>query len=250
MRNIVLSKRMEAVVDMVPPQSSTVADVGCDHAYVSIALIKRNLAVNVIAMDVRKGPLEIAEYNIADQGLADKIELRLGDGFGRLLPDEADVIIIAGMGGLLIKRILEEGKAVLESERKRPCLILQPQSDLSEVRIFLQESAYHIVQEKMLVENGKYYTVMKALPGQEENAYNEVELLYGKVNLECRDEVLYSYLNKEMEALDKIINQMNTAVGNNLVHDSTMARWQQVRGQRNMNELARQYYKEEQDEMQ
>lgn len=235
---------------MVPPNSSTVADVGCDHAYVSIALIKRNLALNVIAMDVRKGPLEIAKYNIAGQKLTDKIELRLGDGFERLLPDEADVIIVAGMGGLLIKRILEEGKEVLESKRKRPCLILQPQSDLSEVRIFLQESAYHIVQEQMLIENGKYYTVIKAMPGQEKNSYNDVELLYGKENLKCRDKVLYSYLNKEMQELDKIIIQMNEAVGENQVHQSTMVRWKQVSVQRKMNVLARRYYEEEKDEMQ
>ena len=112
-KGIVLSKRMEAVVNMVSPQSLVVpekkciADIGCDHAYVSIALMERGLADKVIAMDVRKGPLEIAAKNVAEYGMENNIELRLSDGMERLKPGEADAIIIAGMGGLLMCSILE-----------------------------------------------------------------------------------------------------------------------------------------------
>ena len=138
MKDISLSKRMEAVVKMISPQSFAIADVGCDHAYVSIALKLRGMAQKVIAMDVRKGPLAIAEKNIALYGLEESIDVRLGDGLEKLNPGEADTIVIAGMGGLLMRDILERGKRIW-CEKEHPVLILQPQSDLDVVRHFLYE---------------------------------------------------------------------------------------------------------------
>lgn len=220
-----LSKRMEAVVNMVSPQSFTVADIGCDHAYVSIALIERNMAKKVVAMDVRSGPMGIATGNVMAAGLRERIDLRLSDGLEKLMPGEADTIIIAGMGGLLVKSILENGKEILDYGQKRPELILQPQSDLKEVRIFLHGSAYHIVQEKMLIDEGKYYTVMKAEPGAYDQIvdsfveadgmkywnvkrksgcveqYTEADWEYGRYNLEQKDTVLFEYLVKEQRNL-------------------------------------------------
>lgn len=198
-----LSKRMEAVVNMISPQSFAVADIGCDHAYVSIALVERGIAAKVIAMDVRKGPLEIATENVKAANLGEKIDLRLSDGLEKLMPGEADSIIMAGMGGLLVKRILEQGKSVLCAENP-PVLILQPQSDLAAVRIFLHSSAYHIVQETMLVEDGKYYTVMRAEPGSDNTNYTRTDWEYGRYNLEHRDKVLLSFLVKEQRQLLKI----------------------------------------------
>ena len=91
---MILSNRMEAVVNMVSPQSFVIADIGCDHAYVSITLVERKLAQKVIAMDVRKGPLEIAKKNVTAYAMTDEIELRLSDGLDKILPGEADVIVI------------------------------------------------------------------------------------------------------------------------------------------------------------
>ena len=104
---------------MVPTGCPVVADVGCDHAYVSIALVARRIARKVIAMDVRKGPLAIAADNINEAGLTERIELRLGDGLAMLRRDEADAIVIAGMGGLLTKRILEQGMDILSCSPSR-----------------------------------------------------------------------------------------------------------------------------------
>lgn len=211
MKNIVLSKRMEAVVNMVSPQSFAIADVGCDHAYVSIALIKRGIAKRVIAMDVRKGPLEIAAKNVAAYGAADYIELRLGDGLERLRPGEVDAIILAGMGGLLMKHILKQGQEILSGGERRPVLVLQPQSDIREVRIFLYQNAYHIVQEQMLVEEGKYYTVIKAEPaaeGKGETTFTETEWIYGRYGLEHKDPVLYSFLKKERDVFEAISERL------------------------------------------
>lgn len=237
-----LSKRMEAVVSMVSPQSFAVADVGCDHAYVSIALAERGIAQKIIAMDVRQGPLTIAAGNVKAANLEGTIDLRLSDGLNKLQTGEVDTIIIAGMGGLLVKRILEQGKSVLSAE-KPPVLVLQPQSDLDVVRIFLYSNAYHIVQETMLVEDGKYYTVMRAEPGiyhqiqdsridadgrmywnvETEDGrtvqYLQTDWEYGKYNLENRDKVLLEFLVKEQKQMLKI----KASICNNLSLDGMIA---------------------------
>lgn len=263
MRNLNLSKRMEAVVDMVPPQSFVIADVGCDHAYVSIALIERKMADKVIAMDVRRGPLEIAANNVKAAGLQERITLRLSDGLEQLATGEADTIIIAGMGGLLVKSILEKGQEILDLESeardavnsaiKRPTLVLQPQSDLKEVRIFLYHHAYHIVREKMLVEEGKYYTVIKAEPcsadvaRMEAEKYNDADWLYGQYNLKKQDEVLYAFLKKEKQMLDgiydKITELMNPVLPDEQrIAQKTVERWHVLQEEIQINRMALECY--------
>ncbi len=269
MKDIVLSKRMEAVVDMVSPQSFTIADIGCDHAYVSIALIKRKLAGKVIAMDVRKGPLGIAKKNVAAYAEEQSIELRLSDGLEQLAPGEADSIIIAGMGGLLIKSILEKGNSVLSYKEKRPILILQPQSDLREVRIFLYQNAYHIVQERMLIDEGKYYTVIKAEPDRTESKmtegnqliepeseksdrgdsdealFSEVEWVYGRYGLEHQDAILYAFLQKERSTLEAILERLNqqwSLLGNEKIPRKTRERLDAIKEELNRNAEAMLYF--------
>lgn len=211
-----LSKRMETVVGFVSPQSCSVADIGCDHAYVSIALIERKLAKKVIAMDVRKGPLKIAAKNVKNAGLHNVIDLRLGDGLDKLECNEADTIIIAGMGGLLITGILERGFHVLKGSKhcKAPTLILQPQSEIRKVREFLLAHGYSIVREEMIKDEGKYYTVLKAeatrsshndsMSFDKEAVYGDEDYLYGRYNLLHQNEVLKQYLMDERELLNKI----------------------------------------------
>lgn len=247
MKDMVLSKRMETVVNMVSPRSFTVADVGCDHAYVSIALIERKIVEKVVAMDVRKGPLAIAKKNIALYGLEDKIELRLSDGLCKIVKGEVDSIIIAGMGGLLMQSILEKGTEILEWEEKRPTLILQPQSDIYEIRIFLQAHAYHIVQEKMLVEEGKYYTVIKAEPGIEKREYSRTELQYGRYTLERKDVVLYEYLKQEQKMLKGILQKLTDITDgakgmDGVLPDKTLKRQESVRKELELNSKALEYY--------
>lgn len=251
MKDVNLSKRMEAVVNMISPQSFAIADVGCDHAYVSIALVQRGLAQKVIAMDVRTGPLEIAKRNVRETGYSEKIDVRLGDGLERLQQGEADGIVIAGMGGLLMKSILERGMHILMYEQKRPVLVLQPQSDVKEVRMFLHSHAYHIVSEQMLKEDGKYYTVIKAEPveGKLSEQYTTAEWVYGKCNLADNNQVLYEYLQKEQKVLKKILNQVEASIkqsekcGEEIPH-STRNRLDSVTCELAINAQALSYYVE------
>lgn len=207
--NPALSKRMQTIVDMV--DEAKVADVGCDHAFVSIELALRETTETVIAMDVRKGPLAIAEQNIKAHGLSDVIETRLSDGLEKLSVGEVDVAVIAGMGGLLIVRILERAVA---HTKQGIHLILQPQSELDSLRAYLQSIGYCIQQEEMLIDEGKYYTVIKAIPTSEQTeAYTEAELLYGPILLEKKHPVLKQYLEEQydkQQALYEKLAHINT----------------------------------------
>ena len=187
-----LSIRMQAVADMVTP-GGRIADIGTDHGYVPIYLVEQNKIDHAIAMDVRKGPLARAGENIVRFGCSDRIETRLSDGLAMLKPGEADTVIIAGMGGLLTIRILEAGLKVLQSVSE---CILQPQSDLDKVRQFLHQHGFQIVQEKMLIDEGKYYVVMRVLHG-EERIYTEAEDIYGRFLINEKHPVLKEYLEKQ-----------------------------------------------------
>lgn len=195
-----LSIRMQAVADMVTTAES-VADIGTDHGYVPIYLVEQKKVQHAIAMDVRKGPLSKARENIMKFGCGDRIETRLSDGLSMLKPEEADTVIIAGMGGMLTIRILEEGLEVLQTVRE---CILQPQSDLDKVRQFLHQHHFRIVQEKMLIDEDKYYTIMRVMHG-EESPYTEAENLYGRHLIQERHPVLAAYLQKQKAAKEKLL---------------------------------------------
>lgn len=122
-----ISKRLEAVASFVE-QGSVIADVGCDHGYIPIYLYQKGMIPKAIAMDVNKGPLERAEIHIREYGLGEYITTRLSDGVRALKPNEADAVVIAGMGGALMEKIIEEGEETLKSVSY---LILQPQSELA-----------------------------------------------------------------------------------------------------------------------
>ena len=152
-----LSKRLRAVADLVPG-GTVLADVGTDHAYIPIALVEEGKIPRALAMDINQGPLMRAEENIKAHGLEEKIEIRLSDGLEKMKKGEADAVLIAGMGGLLTVRILSGKREILDGAT----LVLQPQSDLPSVRGWLAEEGYAITAEDLVLEDGKYYPMMRA----------------------------------------------------------------------------------------
>lgn len=182
---MLLSDRMRAVVELVQPCKS-IADIGCDHGYVSMELVRSGICRHVIAMDINRGPLDRAKRNIADYDMQDYIETRLSDGVGALEACEAEAMICAGMGGKLVISILEQGKELI-GEMKQ--VILQPQSELDEVRSYLREKGYLIEKEDIIYEDGKYYPMMCVRPG----VFGKLERqLSGKLNQKCKKSGLYA----------------------------------------------------------
>ena len=204
-----LSRRMEAVAGLCRA-GDCVADVGCDHAYVSIRLLQQQRFAHAIAMDVRKGPLAAAQEHVAASGLADRIECRLSDGVSALAAGEADALICAGMGGVLIMSILSAG---MEKVRRMRQLILQPQSEIASVRAFLRENGFCIEAEEMVEEEGKFYSAFRAAPGGGEEDTAERFLYYGKSGLEKKDPVLKRFLEREKRINSEVLAQLSAAGG-------------------------------------
>lgn len=200
-----LSKRLAAVAGLVSA-GRTAADIGTDHGYIPIYLVESGICPKAFAMDVRKGPLERAREHITGHGLGNYIEMRLSDGLSALTPGEADCMIAAGMGGNLIIRILEEGREALSQMEE---CILQPQSEITKVRAYLETNGYVSVREDMVYEDGKYYPMMKMQKASGAvKAYTEMEYRYGRLLLEQKHPVLKEFLEREVAGKEKILRDL------------------------------------------
>lgn len=207
-----LSRRMSAVASLVTA-GLRLADIGTDHGYIPISLAKSGQIPSAIAMDVNPGPLLTAEKNIRAHRLEQRIRTRISDGFSALRPGEAEAAVIAGMGGVLMVRILREGMAVVRSLKE---CILQPQSEIRMVRAFLLEEGFLFIREVMVKEDGKYYVIMKVKPPSEKEdqrdggskIWDETEMKYGKLLLKNRDPVLEEYLNREKILCENILKRL------------------------------------------
>ncbi len=195
-----MSRRMQKLASLVT-EGNRLADVGTDHGYIPIALVQAGKIPSAIAMDVNLGPLARAEAHIREAGLATYIETRLSDGLRELGAEDADTVLIAGMGGMLILRILTEGIPHLSGVEE---LILQPQSDVYRVRDWLQKHGYRVETEELVEEDGKYYPMMRAVRGQERRM-EQAELYYGKAEVQRSPEVLRSYLETKLQEGQRIL---------------------------------------------
>jgi len=206
-----LSKRMKAVAAMVTP-GNILADVGTDHGYVPIALVQGKKIPRAIAMDINRGPLQRACEHIAECQLENYIETRLSDGVEKLKVGEVDTILVAGMGGELVIRILTEGEAVCRSAKE---LVLQPQSELEKVRKFLREQKYKLVDEDMVIEDGKYYPMMRVVPVEEDNFWDSIPedairacYMYGPLLLRNGNPSLRKFLVKQHKQFHAILEEL------------------------------------------
>ncbi len=203
-----ISKRLEAVCRMVTP-GGAVCDVGCDHALTDIALLSGGASRFALASDVREGPLAGAARNIEAAGLSGKIRTVLADGVpphvaGLLPADMPATLILTGMGGMLITNILERSG---EDLRAFDELVLSPQSDLARVRKALGGFGYRITDEEMLKEDGKFYTLIKAVRG-ECIRLSEEEAMFGPVLISRGHPVLREYLSWRLGILEGIERQL------------------------------------------
>ena len=206
-----LSLRLSAIAGLVT-RGNRLVDVGCDHGYLPVALYLDGKIPKAIAMDVRKGPLSRAQEHISQYGLNAYIETRLSDGLEALKPGEGDTLVIAGMGGPLMERILTDGKEARESFKE---MILQPQSDIPHFRRFIREIGWQIVEEELIREDGKFYPMMKVIHGEEENILSDtpytLEEWFGGLLLERKHPVLKEYLDRELRIRDEIIEKLKNA---------------------------------------
>lgn len=189
---VMLSKRLKMLASYID-EKSVVVDIGTDHAHLPIYLLESKKCTKVIASDVESGPIRAAENNIKKHKLERKIDLRQGYGFEILTKDEADIAVIAGMGGGTIKKILERAaKEVLFSVKK---LILQPMNDEKTLRTWLILNGWCLKEEDLILENDNIYTIIVTERGKE-NLYDELILEIGPRLIEKKHPLLSAFISK------------------------------------------------------
>ncbi|WP_251441196.1 tRNA (adenine(22)-N(1))-methyltransferase [Veillonella intestinalis] len=165
-----LTNRLEAVFTLIP-KAKAIADIGTDHGYLAVELIQRRRAERVIAGDVHKGPLESAKAYVKEQGLTQVVDCRLGDGLQVTQTGELQGAVICGMGGFLMRDIIEVGPELLDF------YVLQPQNGQAELRQFLVKKGYIIAKEILVEDMGKLYQALLAIKLERLPQYvNHIEL--------------------------------------------------------------------------
>lgn len=153
-----ISSRLKFIAEKVTP-GNVAADIGTDHGYVPVYLVREGICPRALAMDMSAPSLEKARQNAERFGLSDKIECRVSDGFDKLKPGECDTVIISGMGGILITRILSQKPEVLDSLKE---IILSPHRDADLVRSFLSDHGFIINFDEEISDKKKTYVVIRA----------------------------------------------------------------------------------------
>ena len=192
------SKRINTISSMLE-SSKSVADIGCDHGYLIIdAFINQNIE-EAIAIDNKKMPLEKAINNIKPYDFFDQVSFILSDGLEGL-DRTVDAIVISGMGGLLMIEILEKHFEKV----KEASLILQPNRNVYDVRKYLTNKSYQIVNEAIVYEDKKYYEIIKFEKGTNLINYTDDELLFGPILLKNRNDLFYKKLKNDLRILKNI----------------------------------------------
>jgi tRNA (adenine22-N1)-methyltransferase len=195
-----LKPRLSAIAGMVP-EGSVVADIGTDHAYIPVFLVESGKVKRAVASDVKPGPLAKAREVIKRHRLEDYIETRLGNGLEVLKAGEVDTVVIAGMGGMLIRGLLQAGREALEGVKR---LVLQPMNAQEVVREWLVKNGFQITDENLARERDRIYQVIAAQPG-EQSIDDPFYLEIGKVLIEKNHPLLPCLLEKKEREYKKII---------------------------------------------
>lgn len=204
-----LTARLKTIADLVP-KGKEVADIGTDHAYLPVYLIKNNIAPKVIAADINKGPLQNAEKTISSYNLENSIKTRLGSGLKPIKANEVQTVIIAGMGGLLIRDILVES---LEVVKTIETLILQPMVAQDELRKWLYDNKFKVDNEKLAKEGNKLYEILVVSKGNME-IKDDIYFEIGQKMIENKDPYLMEFLDSKIKKYTEILKTVeaqNTA---------------------------------------
>jgi tRNA (adenine22-N1)-methyltransferase len=194
--------RLKLIADKIP-RCGILADIGTDHAYIPVYAVLNDITKKALATDIRSGPVEIAQKNIRKYGLQQNIEARLGNGLDPVSGQETDVIVIAGMGGVLIQEILRNG---IEKAKKAGLLILQPMNAVEVIRKWLNENGFEIIDEALAMEESKLYNVICSKWTGRCSEFDEYDYYMGNKLINGSDPLLKNYLEKKLNQLEVVIN--------------------------------------------
>ena len=190
MNGLKLSKRLSAAASFVR-DGAVCADIGTDHAYLPIYLVGSGIASFAVASDINEGPIASANDNIKKYGLENKISTQIADGLDGISQYKPDHILICGMGGELIARIIEDSSYVKKNGIK---LILQPMTSIKELREYLAHG-FSVYDEAIVWDSGKYYQIICAEYDGNDHIYTDLELEVGKINIRDKKPLFTEYIN-------------------------------------------------------
>ncbi len=167
---ITLDSRLSLCASFVR-QDSKLADIGTDHAYLPVWLCQNGVCKSAVAADINPEPLSRGQLTIAQAGLEDKVKTRLSDGLKSISADEADDIVIAGMGGELIAKIILDCEYSRDKDKR---FILQPMTKSELLIERLCQNGFEILSQDCCVASNKCYTVLLVQYSGEKRAYSEV----------------------------------------------------------------------------
>ena len=200
-----LSKRLMKIASYVN-YCEAIADIGTDHGYIPIYLVKNNKCNSAIASDINKGPIEKASTNIRFEGLSEKIKCLLGGGLKPLKLGEVNGVIIAGMGGNLIRDIILED---IEKVKLYDFLILQPAQNPEVLREFLYNNNFEILNEDLILDDGKFYELFKVKYNENAKKINikdEISYEISSILLESNNSLVNDYIKSKIKKYENIIS--------------------------------------------
>lgn len=201
MSDLKLSKRLSAAASFVR-DGAVCADIGTDHAYIPISLVLDGRVDYAIASDINEGPILKAKENIEKYGLSDKISVRIADGLNGIEEYKPNSIVICGMGGELIARIINDCDYVKQQGIQ---LILQPMTSIAELREYLSHG-FKIYDEDIVFDADKLYQIICAEYDGNEHEYTNAELEIGKINIEKRPPLYKNLVNSFIDKKKKRYN--------------------------------------------
>ncbi|KJZ52338.1 tRNA (adenine(22)-N(1))-methyltransferase [Pseudomonas marginalis] len=202
-----LSLRLERVAANVP-HGARLADIGSDHAYLPVALMRRGVIAAAVAGEVATTPFHAAQRTVRDNGLEQHITVRLADGLAAIeAADGITAISVCGMGGETIRDILESGKAHLSGQER---LVLQPNGGEQPLRQWLMDNGYSIRSEELLRENRFYYEIIVA-----ERAgpvvYSAEQLYFGPLQMQARSPAFIAKWQRMLHQKQKTLASLEHA---------------------------------------
>lgn len=210
-QEIKISKRLEIIASFIS-DNVTFADIGSDHAYLPCYICKLNSTINAIAGEVAIGPYESAKKTVASFGMSDNVEVVFGDGLD-IIDSTVTEVVIAGMGGLLIKSIIENGEHKLKNIKR---MIIQPNNGEENVRNVLLKYDYTITDELIMEENNHIYEIIVAERDQVADPYSPIiefkkQQIFGPILMHNKSTIFSKKWLKEKDNLVRIIQTMEKA---------------------------------------
>lgn len=208
---MVLKGRLKLIYDMIPT-CDILADIGTDHALLPAYALLNQRCRKAVACDIKTGPLERAKKTLNKYMLEDRMELRLGSGLEPIGEHEADVIVLAGMGGILMTQLIQESINKAEAAN---CLVLQPMTNQELVRPFLWERGFEIKDERLAREGDKLYQVILAYyTGKPRAKWEKINEIIGEKLISNNDPLLKDWLMNYIKKQRKVVLGLRKAESN------------------------------------